>query len=128
MFKKKKKKIDNIKVFGKFDNDKFDVLNWSRLNHTKYLVLSLIAKNVFAISASTLASEYVFSTESCILDTFRNSMGLKIVEKLVCAQNWLRYSPVYVDHHLEVSIKYIEYYDNLELGNYFNFYFQHASF
>ncbi|XP_031278084.1 putative pentatricopeptide repeat-containing protein At1g12700, mitochondrial [Pistacia vera] len=45
------------------DNDKiFDILNWWKTNSTKYVVLSMIARDVLAMPISTVASELAFST------------------------------------------------------------------
>ncbi|XP_021720764.1 uncharacterized protein LOC110688330 [Chenopodium quinoa] len=40
-----------------------------------------------------LASESAFSTGGRVLDPFRSSLTPRVVEGLVCAQNWLRSSP-----------------------------------
>ena len=48
----------------------FDVLRWWKENSTRYMTLSLIAKDVLAISVSTIASECAFSTSGQILDPF----------------------------------------------------------
>ena len=71
-------------------NENFDILLWWKLNATKYQVLSQIARDVFAIPVSTVASESAFSTGGRILDSFRSSLGAKTVEALICTQNWLR--------------------------------------
>ena len=71
-------------------NENFDILLWWKLNATKYQVLSHIARDVFAIPVSTVASESAFSTGGRILDSFRSSLGAKTVEALICTQNWLR--------------------------------------
>ncbi|XP_051120411.1 uncharacterized protein LOC127244116 [Andrographis paniculata] len=44
------------------------------------------------VSVSTVASESAFSTEGRVLDPFRSSLNPKVVEYLVCAQDWLRKS------------------------------------
>ncbi|KAL2540089.1 zinc finger BED domain-containing protein RICESLEEPER 2-like [Abeliophyllum distichum] len=74
-------------------NKDFDVLNWWKVNKSKYGILSNIARDVLAIQVSTVASESAFSTGGRILDPFRSSLSPKIVEVLVCAQNWLKASP-----------------------------------
>ncbi|KAI5314947.1 hypothetical protein L3X38_044123 [Prunus dulcis] len=70
--------------------DLFDVLKWWKLNEVKYPGLALIAKHVLAIPVSTVASESCFSTGGQIVDSFRASLTPKIVETLICSQNWLR--------------------------------------
>ena len=48
----------------------FHVLCWWKENSTRCKTLSLIAKDVLAISVSTVASEYAFSINGRILDPF----------------------------------------------------------
>ena len=68
----------------------FYILLWWRDHSQKFKVLSMIAKDVLAIPVSTVASESAFSTSGRILDSFRSSLSPKMVEALVCTQNWLK--------------------------------------
>ena len=68
----------------------FDILLWWRDHSQKFKVLSMIAKDVLAIPVSTVASEFAFSTSGRILYSFRSSLSPKMVEALVCTQNWLK--------------------------------------
>ncbi|CAL2260158.1 unnamed protein product [Prunus armeniaca] len=70
--------------------DEFDVLKWWKLNGVKYPGLALIANDVLAIPVSTVASESCFSTGGRVVNSFRASLTPKIVEALICSQNWLR--------------------------------------
>ncbi|KAH7514085.1 hypothetical protein FEM48_Zijuj11G0051100 [Ziziphus jujuba var. spinosa] len=54
------------------DNEMFDVLEWWKVNSTKYKILSLLARGVFAILLSTVASESTFSTGGHILDPYKS--------------------------------------------------------
>ena len=47
-----------------------------------------------AIPISTVASESTFSTGGHIHDQFRSSLTPKLVESLICTQDWLRASPL----------------------------------
>ncbi|KAG5540906.1 hypothetical protein RHGRI_020970 [Rhododendron griersonianum] len=67
----------------------FDILVWWKNNSNKYPILSKIARDVLAMPVSTVASESAFSTGGRILDPFRSSLSLSMVETLVCTQNWL---------------------------------------
>ncbi|XP_057441940.1 zinc finger BED domain-containing protein RICESLEEPER 2-like [Lotus japonicus] len=68
----------------------FDILNWWKVNSSKYPTLALIAKDVLAMPVSTVASESAFSTGGRVLNNYRSSLSPKTVEALVCAQNWFR--------------------------------------
>ncbi|KAL0420907.1 UNVERIFIED_CONTAM: putative AC transposase [Sesamum latifolium] len=57
----------------------------------KYLGEDLeIARDILAVSVSTIASESAFSIGGRVLDAFRSSLSPKIVQALICAQDWLR--------------------------------------
>ncbi|XP_065635905.1 zinc finger BED domain-containing protein RICESLEEPER 3-like [Quercus suber] len=68
----------------------FDILAWWKVNFTRYVILSEVARDVMAIPVSTVASKSAFSMEGHVLDPFRSSLAPKTVEALICAQNWLR--------------------------------------
>jgi hypothetical protein len=72
----------------------FDILNWWKVNSTKFPVISLIAHDVLAIPITIVPSKSVFSTGGRILDPFRSSLAPKTAEGLICAQNWLRGDPI----------------------------------
>jgi hypothetical protein len=56
-----------------------------------------MARDILAITISTVASESAFSTSGCILDDFRTSLTPYMIQALVCTQDWLRRSPDPVD-------------------------------
>ncbi|CAL8084616.1 unnamed protein product [Prunus armeniaca] len=68
----------------------FKLLNWWKGNESRYPILSKIAKDIFAIPSSTVASENAFSLGKRIVDPFRSSLTPKMVEALVCTSDWLR--------------------------------------
>ncbi|XP_077237332.1 zinc finger BED domain-containing protein RICESLEEPER 1-like [Tasmannia lanceolata] len=76
---------------------KFEILNWWKVNSSRYKILSQIARDVLAIPVSTVASESAFSTGGRILDQFRSSLTPKLVECLICGQDWLRASPLPIE-------------------------------
>ena len=100
------------------NNSQFDILEWWKVNATKYRVLSLIARDVLARPISTVASESAFSTGGRILDPFRSSLAPKMVEVLVCAQNWLRSNiPISLRQAMNDIEEFEQQYDS---GNTFN--------
>ena len=62
------------------------------MSSNKYPVLSLLAKDVLAIPASTVPSESAFSTGGRIIDPLRCSLSTSTVEALICMQSWLHTS------------------------------------
>ena len=61
----------------------------------KFPVLFEITRDVLAIPLTFVASKLVFSTKAHIIDHFWSSLASKIVEALICCQNWLRSSPIF---------------------------------
>jgi hypothetical protein len=51
-----------------------------------------LAKDVLAVPASTVPSEYAFSTGGRIIDLLRCSLSTDTVEALICSQSWLQTS------------------------------------
>jgi hypothetical protein len=64
-----------------------DILAWWKVNSNRFLVLGHIARDVLAIPITTVASESAFSICECILDDFRTSLTLFMLEALVCTQD-----------------------------------------
>ncbi|KAL0345784.1 UNVERIFIED_CONTAM: putative AC transposase [Sesamum radiatum] len=91
----------------------FDVLKWWKSSSSKYPILSKIAKDVLAILVSTIASESSFSTSGRVIDAFRSSLSPKMMEALICTQDWLRATPR-ID--LCVIMEDIEKFENFEEG------------
>ncbi|KAK2638251.1 hypothetical protein Ddye_026046 [Dipteronia dyeriana] len=94
------------------DDDRFDLLNWWKVNCSKYKILSRIAKDIFAILVSTVASESAFLIGGRVLDPFRSSLSPKMVEILICLQNWFRSSNICFD--IAPSKYEMEFYEALE--------------
>ena len=90
----------------------FDILNWWKVNSTKYPILGQIARDVLAMPVSTVASESAFSTGGRVLNNYRSSLTPKTVEALICAQNWFRSTSLPMDFE-----ECLEEFEKLELGN-----------
>ncbi|KAL4366344.1 hypothetical protein GQ457_05G017800 [Hibiscus cannabinus] len=71
-------------------DDEFDILLWWKVNSHRFPALSKMAKDVLAIPLSTVASESAFSTGGRVLDQFRSSLTPKMVQALVCTQDYIR--------------------------------------
>jgi hypothetical protein len=90
----------------------FDLLNWWKVNSTKYPILGQMARDILAIPLSNVASESAFSTGGRVLNNYRSSLTSKTVEALICTQNWCKSSPVAAEDIEEL----LEELENLELG------------
>ena len=84
------------------------------LNSHRFSILSQLTRDVLAIPISTVVSESAFSTGGRVVDAFRSSLTPKMVQALICAQDWLR-----EPSHLELydMKKEIEEFDKIDLGN-----------
>ncbi|XP_028108110.1 zinc finger BED domain-containing protein RICESLEEPER 2-like [Camellia sinensis] len=112
------KYLGDIEKRGK--NVEFDILEWWKVNTTKYRVLSLIARDMLAMPVSTVVSESAFSTRGRILDPFRSSLAPKIVELLVCTQNLLRSNiPNYLRQAMDDVEEFEQQYDSSLDGSWF---------
>ena len=67
------------------DSPNFSILNWWKVNSSKYRLLSKVARDVLAIHLSTVASESTFSTGGRVLNPFQSSLLLNTVEMLIYA-------------------------------------------
>ncbi|KAE8699322.1 hypothetical protein F3Y22_tig00110580pilonHSYRG00084 [Hibiscus syriacus] len=95
-----------MEALEKKSNPNFDILNWWKVNSTKYHILGQLARDVLAIHVSTVASEFAFSTGGRVFNFYRRSLTPKTVEALTCTQNWCRSSPISTD--VEELVKYLE--------------------
>ncbi|XP_016466536.1 zinc finger BED domain-containing protein RICESLEEPER 2-like [Nicotiana tabacum] len=98
------------------ETDEFKILKWWKINEPRFSILAEMARNVLVIPISSVASECAFSTGGHILDSFRSSLTPKLVQSLICLQDWLRSEPIPIK--VEEDLEYLE---QLKLGNYFIF-------
>lgn len=56
-----------------------EILDWWKLNSPRFHVLSCMARNILAMSVSTVASEAAFSTRGRTIDQFRSSLTPKVL-------------------------------------------------
>ncbi|KAJ4761401.1 Zinc finger BED domain-containing protein DAYSLEEPER [Rhynchospora pubera] len=68
----------------------FNVLTWWMSNGPKFPTLQKIARDIFAIPVSSVASESAFSAGGRIISPHRNRLTPQLVQALTCAQNWLK--------------------------------------
>ena len=74
------------------NEETFEILQFWKDQNKRYPILTMMARDVLAMPVSTVASESAFNTGGRVLDSFRTSLTPRIVEALICAQDWLRKS------------------------------------
>ncbi|KAL4571005.1 hypothetical protein LXL04_017755 [Taraxacum kok-saghyz] len=74
------------------DSKGFCILMWWKINSNRFPVLSQMARDILAVPISTVASESTFSTGGRVLDSYRTSLSPKVVQALICTQDWIRKS------------------------------------
>ena len=89
------------------ENESFDVLDWLKINSSKYSILSYVARDILVMHVSTVASKSAFSTGGRVLDPHQCSLSTRMVEALICTQNWLRSTPINLDEAID-EIEHIE--------------------
>ncbi|XP_065856651.1 zinc finger BED domain-containing protein DAYSLEEPER-like [Euphorbia lathyris] len=79
------------------DTDDFDVLKWWKSNSDRFPILARMARDILAIPKSTVRPDLAFNTNEKMLDEYKGGLEYEILQALICAQNWLRKSPLQVD-------------------------------
>lgn len=72
------------------ESDNFKILDWWNVAGMRYPTLRKIARDIFAIPVSTVASESAFSTSGWVLSEHRSRLTPEIMEALMCSQDWMR--------------------------------------
>jgi hypothetical protein len=67
-----------------------DILQYWKIQSTRYPVLGCMARDILAIPASTVASESAFSTGERVVSDYRSRLKSETIEALICLQDWLR--------------------------------------
>ena len=68
----------------------WNVLDWWKVAGTHYPTLRMIARDIFAILITTVASESVFNTSGRVLSEHRSRLTSQMLEALMCSQDWIR--------------------------------------
>ncbi|CAN4104491.1 unnamed protein product [Withania somnifera] len=65
-----------------------------------------MARDVLVILISSVASECAFSIGGRILDPFRSSLTPKLVQCIICLQDWLKSEPIPIN--IEEDLEYLK--------------------
>lgn len=90
------------------DCENFNILSWWKDNQRRFPILAKMARDVLAIPVTTVASESAFSTGGRVLDSFRTSLTPRIVEALICTQDWERTTKAVVIEESLASLEQLE--------------------
>ena len=69
---------------------KFGALAWWKEKSMKFHILSKLAPNVLIFPITIVAYEATFSARGCVIDPYRSSLALEIVQMLICTSDWCR--------------------------------------
>ncbi|KAM3234190.1 hypothetical protein P3L10_019549 [Capsicum annuum] len=85
----------------------FNVLSLWKIHSPRFPILAEMARDVLSIPISSVASECAFSIGGRILDSFRSSLTPKLVQTLVCLQDWIRSEsqPLSIEEDIDVLKK-----------------------
>ena len=72
------------------DTKNFNVLDWWKVVGTRYPTLRLVARDIFAIPISTVASESAFCTSGRVLSEHHSRLTSDLLEALMCSHDWIR--------------------------------------
>lgn len=70
--------------------NKFKIFLYWKAESVRFPILARIAKDIFAMPVSSVASECAFSSGSRVVDPFRSCLTPKTVEALICTSDWLK--------------------------------------
>ena len=65
-----------------------DVLEWWGTHEKDYPILASMAKEIFAVPASTVAVESAFSVGACVLDVRRSKLSARNMEAVMLLDDW----------------------------------------
>lgn len=68
----------------------FNVLDWWKVAGTSFPTLRRIARDIYAIPVTTVASESAFSISGRVLSEHHSRLTTKMLEAFMCSQDWLR--------------------------------------
>ncbi|KAI3474587.1 hypothetical protein Pfo_029589, partial [Paulownia fortunei] len=74
------------------DDGEFDILRWWSQKEQTYPILSVMAKEILASPASTVAVEQVFSAGGNILSEKRSTLSPENLEAQACLDDWIKAS------------------------------------
>jgi hypothetical protein len=72
----------------KTKDEDFDILLWWKVKQVEFPILARLARDVFSIQVSTVASESAFSTGGRVIDPLHNRLEPETVQSFICLKDW----------------------------------------
>jgi hypothetical protein len=88
-------------------NEDFNILSWWHEHKLTYPILSLLAKDVMTVPASTISSESTFSLVGRVIEERRRRLTSDMVEILSCIKDW-ELADSHMQHNVEKDTKEME--------------------
>jgi hypothetical protein len=82
----------------------FNILTWWKSHNQTYPILSILAKDVLTVPASTISSESTFSLAGRVLEERRRRLTTDMVEVLSCIKDW-ELADLHKQHEVEKETK-----------------------
>jgi hypothetical protein len=101
---------DTVSQFG----SDFSILSWWHQHMITYPILSILAKDVLTVPASTISSESTFSLAGRVIEERRRRLTCDMVEILSCIKDW-ELADSHMQHCVDKETKEFE--DELENMN-----------
>jgi hypothetical protein len=97
--------------------EEFNLLNWWHEHKRTYPILSLLARDVLTVPASTISSESTFSLAGRVIEERRRRLTSEMVEVLSCLKDW-ELADGHLQHNVEKETKELELaFDNMYLDD-----------
>lgn len=97
------KERDELKRYlqGGLEEDRSDSLLWWKSQENTYKELTIMARDILAIPATSAASERAFSTGRLIMPFNRCSLSHESMTALVCLRNWRKDNGLYISDDID---------------------------
>ena len=86
------------------DNEDFEILEWWKKQQIKYLLLSIIARDILTVHVHTVASEAAFSAVGRVVSKKRCNLSPEAIEAVVCLKDWNLADKRLHDHVREAAL------------------------
>ena len=88
-------------------NEDFNILSWWHEHKLTFHIISLLAKDVMTVPASTISSESTFSLVGRVIEERRRRLTSDMVEILSCIKDW-ELANSHMQHNVEKDTKEME--------------------